>query len=455
MIFSSKSARVLAAATMAATVTTCVGQATPVHATTSPSTAVTIAAAVAQEIPDTPAGAQLGWLLEAATRPPVPESELTEHFAAAFLQSVPPATLNEVLTAFKDMRLERVTQSQDSALSALVVAGGKTYELLLSVDGAGLIGGLQFREPAVPAPTPKSWAELEERLSKVAPQASFLAAEVTRGGDCRPVRAVARDRAQPLGSMFKLYVLGAVAQRIKSGAFGWDTELTIRPELKSLPSGELQDRPDNSKVTVLEAAKLMISISDNTATDLLIHKVGRKTVERTMRSWGGHDERNVPFLTTRELFVLKGAGYPRHAERYLSMSTARQRAYLEKVVAKVPRSEITPWSEPRALDTLEWFGSPTDVCQVYSGLAKLRDPRVGEVLSINDAGLGLNKDQWPTVWFKGGSEPGVLDMSHLARTPDGRTYVVTAMALNPDTDFGPQTGQELLALIRGAFTLVR
>ncbi|MFG1706352.1 serine hydrolase [Nonomuraea sp. M3C6] len=442
----SKPVRVLAAASVAVTLTACVGQPVPAQATPRAATAV-----AAPEIPDTPAGRQLRWLLDAAARPPIPENELTQHFAADFLQAIPAAQINQVLAGYQGMRLERLTQAQDRSLVALVVAGEAPYEVMLLVDGAGLINGLQFRPPA-----PKSWTELDERLREAAPQAGFLAAELTKSGDCRPAHTLAAGQARPLGSMFKLYVLGAVAERIRSGAFDWDTQLTITAELKSLPSGQLQDRPDGSKVSVLEAAKLMISISDNTATDLLIHQAGRKAVERTMRAWGGHDKRNVPFLTTRELFVLKGADYPRHAKRYLSLSTAKKRDYLDKVVAKVPLSGIKAWTAPRELDTLEWFGSPADVCQIYARLAKSPDRRIGEVLSINNAGLGLPSDQWPTVWHKGGSEPGLLDVSFLARTAGGRTYVVTAMAVNPTAPFdaGPVT-QELIALARGAFTLVK
>ncbi|WP_165977625.1 serine hydrolase [Nonomuraea diastatica] len=421
-------------------------QAVPAQATAAP---ISASATSAPEIPATPAGKQLGWLIDASSRAPIPEDELKKHFSASFLKGVPADQINQVLTGFKDMRLTKIVQSRETALVALVQAAGTAYEVVLSVDGAGLIGGLQFRPPA-----PKSWSELDKRLRKAATQTGFLAAEVKKNGDCRPLHTVAGDKVRPLGSMVKLYVLGAVAQRIKSGAFGWDTEITITPELKSLPSGQLQDRPDGSKVTVLEAAKLMISISDNTATDLLIHQVGRKTVERTIRAWGNPDKRNAPLLTTRELFVLKGADYPRHAKRYLSLSTAKKRDYLEKVVAKVPLDTIAAWDKPRELDTIEYFGSPSDICQAYARLAKMPDKHVNEAMSINDAGLGLPAKQWPTVWYKGGSEPGVHDQSFLARTSGGKTYVVTAMAVNPKAvlDDGA-LGLELTALARGAFTL--
>ncbi|SEG93022.1 Beta-lactamase enzyme family protein [Nonomuraea solani] len=436
-----KPARILAAAAVAVTMTACVGRPAPVQAT-----AIT---AFGTDIPGTPAGGQLRWLLDAAPRAPIPASELGEHFTADFLKNIPADQLNQVLAVFKDMKLVRLTQQQDRSLVARIAVGTLPYDLSLTVDGTGRISGLRFQSP-----TPRSWAELDERLGKAAPRTGLLTAEPAKDGTCRPLHAVAAGKARPLGSMFKLYVLGAVAERIKSGAFGWDTQLTITPELKSLPSGELQDRPDNSKVTVLEAAKLMISISDNTATDLLVHKAGRAAVERTMRAWGAADERNVPSLTTRELFVLKGADYPKHAKRYLSLSDGRQRAYLKSVVAKVPLSQVKAWTAPRELDTIEWFASPAQICRAYTGLVKLGDKRIAEAMSINDAGLGLDKGTWPEVWFKGGSEPGLIDMSFLARTAGGKTYVTTVMAVNPKTPFAdPHATTELLSLARGAFTL--
>ncbi|MEV4357260.1 serine hydrolase [Nonomuraea sp. NPDC049625] len=440
-----KPVRILTAAAVAATMTAvCVGQAAPVQA----------AAVAAPEIPDTPAGRQLRWLLDAATRPPIPESELRQHFAAEFLQSVPADRLNQTLTGFKGMRFQELTRSESALLVATVEAAGVLFDLSLTTDGAGLISGLLFRPQVSPAP--KDWAELDQRLSRLAPQAGFIAAEVAKDGACRPVHSVAPGTARPLGSMFKLYVLGAVAERIASGAFGWDTRLTITPELKSLGSGELQNRPDNSEVSVLEAAKLMISISDNTAADLLIHRAGRKNVERTARAWGARDRRDTPWLTTREMFVLKGAGYPRHAKKYLSLGTAGKRAYLDKVVAKVPLSRITGWTAPRGLDTIEWYASPAQVCQAFARLSKLPDKHVGEALSIDDAGLALDRAQWPSVWFKGGSEPGVSDLGYLARTADGRSFVVTTLAIDPKTPFDQARAfSEQLGLTRGAFALVK
>jgi hypothetical protein len=50
------------------------------------------------------------------------------------------------------------------------------------------------------------------------------------------------------------------------------------------------------------------------------------------------------------------------------------------------------------------------------------------MLSANTGSLGRDPAQWPTVWFKGGGEPGVLTAGYLATTSNGQTYVVTGMS---------------------------
>ncbi|WP_204047896.1 serine hydrolase [Microbispora siamensis] len=409
--------------------------------------------AATPDIPNSPVGEQLRWLLAAAAALPIPEDQIRAHFSTGFLTQVPPAQLNEALKSLGGLRLESLTQVTPTALSGVVTTAQGRLQLSMSVDGDGridtLLFGLEQRE------APRSWAELDKRLRALAPRVGFLAAEVRGDGRCRPVHAVAPTTPRPLGSMFKLYVLGATAEQVKKGRLSWDTSLTIRPELKSLPSGTLQDRPDNSTVSVREAAKLMISISDNTGADLLIDKVGRARVEAQMGRWSGHAALNRPFLTTRELFLLKGADYPRLAKKYLSLDRSGRSRYLSATVARTPLTEVEPWSKPRDLDRLEWFASPEDVCRAFSGLSALNTPPLSEVMSANDAGLGLDPKAWPTVWYKGGSEPGVLAMGFLARDAGGRTYVVTVLTSDPRTPLDETTAApELLALARGSFAML-
>ncbi len=397
-------------------------------------------------IPDTPVGKKLSWYLGALSALPIPAEQINEHFAPSFVKQVPADQINEVSKQLKGLRVVEVQRATETDLVALVESGGNQAKLSMSVDPAGQIAGLLI-SPA-DAPTPASWGDVDERLATLAPS-GFLAA----GQDCKPVHGIEPDRARPLGSMFKLYVLGAVAQEVKAGRLSWGDQLTVTDALKSLPSGELQDRPDGTKVAVKEAAKLMISISDNTATDLLIDRVGKPAVEALIRSWSSNADKNLPLLTTRELFILKGADYPEYAEGFLKAPD--RRAYLDDTVDKVPNSEVEVWTNPREITTIEWFGSPTDMCRALVNLHGLGGPELDEIMGANDAGLGLDRKTWPTVWFKGGSEPGVLTLGFLARSDQNKIGVVVVQAAD-EKKVIPEVAAatEMLAIVRGSFGLL-
>ncbi|WP_326824828.1 serine hydrolase [Streptosporangium sp. NBC_01756] len=411
----------------------------------------------APQIPDSPAGRQLSWFLDAVPRAPIPAAELEEHLNAEFLKAIPADDFNAFVKGLKGLTLEKLTTVQPTTLVGLASVGGHTYVLTIAVDGEGRINALRLDPgPAPVPPAPSSWTRFDARLKKAAPETGSVTAEIDTRGRCEVVHGKAADKPRPLASIFKLYVLGAVAEKIRDGGLSWDTKLTIKPEWKSTGQGGLVDRPDNSTTTVHEAAKLMISISDNTAADILIHTVGRKAVEAKVRAWSGHAKENIPFLTTRELFLLKGVNYPAQAKAYLALSPARKLDYLQKTVAGQSLSDIKVWTTPRENDTLEWFGSPRDVCRAYAGLVKLNSKQLNETLAANDGSLKLDPARWPTVWFKGGSEVGLLNMSYLARSAKGRVYVVTTLTADPKAAIDENTAApELISLSRGAFALVK
>ncbi|MFF5208948.1 serine hydrolase [Streptosporangium sp. NPDC000396] len=419
--------------------------------------AVAAVVTAAPQIPDSPAGRQLSWLLDAVPKAPIAESELQEHFSAGFFKSISVDDLNTFIKNMNGIKLEKLVAVKPDSLVGAVTVAGQKFVLAISVDGDGKIDSLRAAPEEKPVPpVPGSWDQLDTRLRKVAPEVGFLAAEIDARGRCEIVHAVAPDKVQPLGSIFKLYVLGAVAEKIRDGELSWNTKLTIKPEWKSAGEDGLVKRPDNSTTTVREAAKLMISISDNTATDILIHTVGREAVEAKVRQWSGHAKLNIPFLTTKELFLLKGVNHPEQARTYLSLDTAGKRAYLKNTVAEQSLSDIKIWTKPREIHTLEWFGSPRDICRAYAGLIKLKSKPLHEAMSTNDLAIQLAPKKWPTVWAKGGSENGVLDLSYFARSAKGRTYVVTPLTNNPEAPIDESTAApELISLSRGAFALLK
>ncbi len=421
----------------------------------SPSSTPTTRPAAA--LPDTPAGTQALWLITATAHLPISAAQLRAHFDASFLAQIGPARLNQAFRAVGAVGVDSIVESQPRRFIAIVGTGPGQFQMTLAVDARGLISGLGFG-PVVP-PAPTTWAGVDAAIRSVAPQVRLLAAKVTNGS-CQPVHSIDPGTAAPLGSAFKLYVLEALATAIASGKVSWTQPLTVTAQLKSLPSGELQTEPDGTKVSVQDAAAKMISISDNTAADMLINLLGLPAVEAALTTAGMADPaRDQPFLTTRELFTLKLDHWPALADRYLAASQAGRRALLARTVDRAPLPAVTPWTTPRDINGLEWFASANDICHVYASLAALaRRPGlapVAGVLQINGGGLGLNPAQWKTTWFKGGSEPGVLTLTYMATTRTGHSYVVAVLAENPSAPINQATAAPaMLSAIKGAFTLV-
>jgi hypothetical protein len=415
---------------------------------------------VAQSPPPTPAGEQLAWLLDATVHPPADEERaVVTHFDSSFLRQI---SARQLITDVAEldgptgMHLVRVTQEGPSTLVAVVRETRAEMTVTLSVDGAGQIDGLLFRSAS---PPPTSWAALGRQLSSVAPEVSFAASQVTSSGLCQPVYSVSGGTPRPLGSMFKLFVLGALAEGVQAHQVSWNQPIVIKHDLKSLPSGILQHEPDGTTVSVDQAASDMISISDNTAANLLMSLVGRPAVERQVGQWSSTASLDVPFLTTREFFILKYVDYPVLADRYVGLDPVQRSTYLTGTIDHTPLPSIHAVSpEPRDIGTIEWFASANDICRAFAGLSGLSTQPglspLSTVLSINDGGLGLDPTTWPTVWFKGGSEPGVSTLGYLARDGQGRTFVVTALAESPRRPIDGASTLVLHDLIRSAFNLL-
>lgn len=410
-------------------------------------------------LPDTPAGVQAQWLVAAIAHLPISDTDVRARFDTTFLAQLSPAKLNQVLKGIPEVTVMSIETNQPSGLVMIVSAGGTKLQVTLNVDAQGLISGLVFG--AAPLPTPTAWAGVNAALRSVAPEVHLLVANVT-DGSLQPVHSIDPDTAAPLGSTFKLYVLEALGKAVTSGEVTWSQPLTITAGMKSLPSGELQTKADGTQISVSDVATKMISVSDNTAADMLIDLVGRPAVEAALTATGmAEPSRDRPFLTTREMFGLKLNQWPTLAKQYVAADEAARRAMLAATVDPAPLPSLTQaeaWTAPRDIDSIEWFASANDISRLYISLASLaRRPGlapVAQVLSLNDGGLRLDPAKWKTTWFKGGSEPGVLTLAYLATTQTGQSYVVVALTENPLKPIDEATAvPAMLSAIKGAFTL--
>ena len=195
----------------------------------------------------------------------------------------------------------------------------------------------------------------------------------------------------------------------------------------------------------------MIAISDNTATDHLIHHVGRRKVEAWMARHHGQPELNVPFLTAREFFGLKYGNDQELLQRYVLATETDRRTILQKAALAEPIG--FPSETPVAIDTVEWFASTDETCLLLFALREMdgvaESTELMSVLTTRRRGIRLGPDHWKVVAYKGGRETGVLNLSWLLQRYDGRWYAVSATFNDSSEDIAEeQTSGLAVAAIR-------
>jgi beta-lactamase class A len=94
------------------------------------------------------------------------------------------------------------------------------------------------------------------------------------------------DERVRTASTIKLPILVALYAEVADGRARWDQELVVTKEKKVPGSGVLTEFADGTKITLRDAANLMIVVSDNTATNLVLDVVSADTVNARMDALG-------------------------------------------------------------------------------------------------------------------------------------------------------------------------
>jgi beta-lactamase class A len=95
------------------------------------------------------------------------------------------------------------------------------------------------------------------------------------------------EEPMPTASLIKVAVLAELYQRMKEGKIKLSDPVTLKKEDKVPGAGVLTDCfTDGVSFPIHDAARLMITLSDNTATNLLIDKLGVKEINERMTGWG-------------------------------------------------------------------------------------------------------------------------------------------------------------------------
>lgn len=321
-------------------------------------------------------------------------------FAPSALQAIPISYITKLIDEYKaaDGAFVRVDQSGEQY--SIVFTHAKV-PALIALDDQGRIVGLRFLTlPAKPVSLTEGIAQLRSL-----PGTTSLCA--TQNGHV--LAAYNADLPLAVASAFKLAVLNALYDQIRAGRRSWSDVVHLQSNWKSLPSGQLQDWPDGTALTLQTLAAMMISISDNTAADSLANIVGRKAVE----VYAPHSR---PFLTTRELFILQSNSAAALRARYLRGSEAQRRSIVA-LLDKRPAPSFGDVGGPSIAAITEDHFTAHELCRLIARVSSL------PLMSINPG--VVNASDWARLAFKGGSQAGVLNLTTWLKAKTGAVYCVS------------------------------
>jgi beta-lactamase class A len=324
-------------------------------------------------------------------------------FDPAFLAQVPIAQVQQVVDQYTSQsgKFQRIDKSDDGYTVFLERA---SFPAKAALNPRGQFTMLWFGNAQ-----PLHAVPLEDSIKPFSQLPGKVALVVEADGTVRA--SLNPDQPLAVGSAFKLAIINALKAEIAAKKHHWDQVVFLNPAWKSLPSGVIRTWPDQTPLTLATLANEMISISDNTAADALLSIAGRDNVEAV-------SPRNRPFLSTREAFTLKDPANAGLLARYRAADPAGRRALLP-AIDKLPLPDVAIFASGKPVATdIEWFFTPLELCTLIDGVRDLG------AMQINP-GVATKKD-WQQIAYKGGSEPGVLNLTTALTAKNGRLYCASA-----------------------------
>lgn len=200
-------------------------------------------------------------------------------------------------------------------------------------------------------------------------------------------------------SVIKIPLLVAFLQDIDEGKARFDEQLEISKDVTVGEAGTLQYQPSGTKISALETLSEMIIHSDNTATNMIMKKIGgREAANQRFKSWG-----LTATVINNPLPDLEGTNTTSPYD-------------LVNLLAMVDRGKlISPRSRDRLMDIMRRPVTDTLLPRGIGEGARIVH-KTGDIRSV----VG---------------DAGIIDM------PSGKRYIMAALVKRPDND---QRANELI-----------
>src|SRR3989338_6518387 len=273
-----------------------------------------------------------------------PSFNYEDYFSSEFIQQIPYEMMIDILqdlylnfgscakahftdTSNKLKRFHLELTNQIFAKASIALEENEPYKI-----SGFLFNGVSERKIQI-----KAWKDLIE----VGEQAGGLfSATLKNYSSQENSYEIQGSQFQALASGFKLYILRSLLNKIETKNLSWQQEFPIQPKWKSLPSGIMHTWPDGQRISIKDYAKFMISISDNTATDHLLHIIGRTYIESQLAHMrNSFFSMNTPFLSTMEMFKIKWALPLEKIHAFIAAEVKEKRSTL-KELSSIPNEMI-------------------------------------------------------------------------------------------------------------------
>ncbi|MEA5602406.1 serine hydrolase [Nostoc sp. UHCC 0252] len=211
----------------------------------------------------------------------------------------------------------------------------------------------------------------------------------------------------PAASTIKVPILLAFFQDVDAGKIRLDEMLTMQQNMIAGGSGDLQYKPAGTQYNALEVVTKMITISDNTATNMLIARLGGiEALNERFRTWG---------LTTT------------------------------KIRNQLPDLEGTNTTSPKELTNLMAIISQGNLVSMPSRDLMLDIMRRTQRDSLLPSGLGTGA----RAFHKTGDIGTMLADTGLIVVPTGKRYIASVMVQRPQND--PRAEKLISSISRAAY----
>ena len=245
-----------------------------------------------------------------------------------------------------------------------------------------------------------------------------VAVELLERGESFAHRA---DEWFPMASVFKVPLLIALFHQRDAGKIDLNHTVKIPAAMMSPGGGLLRHLSPELPLTIRDLATLMIILSDNTATDVLLEMVGADQVQRTMHAYGF--SKIAVRMSCKDL-IYRAAGLGDSPLTLENTTTANDRLRHYQLDLQSP---VYQWNAQNNVVT------PHEMNNILKALQQetiLTPPSCQDVLAILEkqllnARLPLLLPRQATLAHKTGSLPHIRADTGLLTTPKGSAVLST------------------------------